>query len=65
MARKDRRASNVVLTPEQVEYYRQRFNAKGYTTADCIPMRPRQAAEIEVKYGMRKKGYGEEPKDKE
>jgi hypothetical protein len=53
----DKRASNVQLTPEQIEYYRSRFNAKTYTTCDCIPMSPRQAAEIEVKYGMRKKGY--------
>lgn len=63
MARRpDKRASNVTLTAEQVEYYRRRFNAKTYTTVDCLPMAPRQAAELEVKLGLRKK-QKEEPKE--
>jgi len=55
--RKDKRASNVILTPEQIEYYKRRFLSKTYTTCDCIPMASRQAAAVEVKYGMRKKDY--------
>lgn len=61
--RKDKRASNVQLSPQEVEYYRKRFLAKpAYIPPDCMPMSPREAAKMEDKLGVRKKDYVPPPK---